>query len=176
MGGLNLFQFLPCNFIAAKLKPTLSIAYAYTVGVCEIGQGFPLWFNLQMALFLLKGSMDMFETGSENEVLHSCDDVRKSHMMTSLLLYNTSIDASLVSGFVFHVISDWKKMHQWNTFIQNLMYWKMIFFAILGTKFIVFKLPRTDRPLPENVDLSSPFVTFHMMTSPDVSPAANVNV
>lgn len=108
-GGLNLFQFLPCNFIAAKLKPTLSIAYAYTVGVCEIGQGFPWWFNLQIALFLLKGSMDMFETGSENEVLHSCDDVRKSHIMTSLLLYNTSIDASLVSGFVFHVISDWKK-------------------------------------------------------------------
>lgn len=50
------------------------------------------------------------------------------------------------------------------------------FFVILGTKFIVFKVPRTDRPLPENVDLSSPFVTFHMMTSPDVSPAANVNV
>lgn len=129
MGGLNLFQFLPCNFVAAKLKPTLSIAYAYTVGVCEIVQGFPWWFNLQRALFLLKGSMDMFETGSENEVLHSCDDVRKSHMMTSLLLYNTSIDASLVSGFVFHVISDWKKMHQWNTFIQNLMYWKMILFC-----------------------------------------------
>lgn len=59
-----------------------------------------------MALFLLKGSMNMFETGSENEVLHSRDEVRKSHMMTSLLLYNTSIDASLVSGFVFHVISD----------------------------------------------------------------------
>lgn len=51
-----------------------------------------------------------------------------------------------------------------------------IFYANLGKKFIVFNLPRTDRPLPENVDLSSPFVTFHMMTSPDVSPAANVNV
>ena len=47
----------------------------------------------------------MLDRGSGNEVFHSCDDVRKSHIMTSLLLYRTRRVASLVSWFVIQVRS-----------------------------------------------------------------------
>ena len=42
----------------------------------------------------------MLDTGSGNEVFDSWDDVRKHHIMTSLLLYKTRRVASLVSWFV----------------------------------------------------------------------------
>ena len=52
----------------------------------------------------------MLDRGSGNEVFHSCDDVRKSHIMTSLLLYRTRRVASLVSWFVIQVRSGEKKV------------------------------------------------------------------
>ena len=42
----------------------------------------------------------MLDGGSGNEVSHGFDDVRKSHIMTSLLLHRTRRVASLVSWFV----------------------------------------------------------------------------
>ena len=47
----------------------------------------------------------MLDKGSANEVFHSYDDVRKSHIMTSLLLYRTRRVASLVFWFVIKVKS-----------------------------------------------------------------------
>lgn len=64
-----------------------------------------------MVLFLLKGLMNMFEIGFENEVFYSCDEVRKFYMMILFLLYNMSIDVLFVFGFVFYVIFDWKEMY-----------------------------------------------------------------